>query len=129
MLVDIPDGAGMVGSPFDAVLNYHGNFVGIEFKRHTKYKSFNPKELRENQVRGLEATQASGGVAIVGLFIWESRVRNIFIWWEWSEFKKLTNNLTESIKRKDVESKPYVNCVKKRYELSDFYQYLDNFYL
>lgn len=127
--VDLPDGSGMVGTPFDSILNYHGQFVAIEAKRHTKFKAFHPNELRENQVRGLNAAVASGGKAVVILFIWEKGVRNIMLWWEWKDFKLLTNNLTESIKRKDIEARQSVKCIKQRYQLSEFYEWLDTFYL
>jgi len=125
MYVDIPDSMGNVSTPCDGILNYYGKFVAIEAKRFTKYKAFHPNELRENQVRGLEAAVESGGKSIVILFIWESRVRNIMLWWEWEDFKTQTKNLTESIKINVLKEHPFTTCVKKRYNLKPFYNDLD----
>jgi len=125
MYVDIPDGAGMVGAPMDGILCYGGRFVGIEHKRHTCFKAFHPRELRDNQVRGLNACEASGGTAVVTLMIWIPNKTNIIMWWDWNEFKYLTNDLTTSIKKADIEARAFATMTNKKYHLDSFYEFLD----
>ena len=125
MYVDIPDSASMAASPCDGILCYQGNFVAIEFKRLVGYKAFNPKTLREGQVRGLDAVIESGGTAIVGLMIWQSRTYNRLHWWEWNEFKRITDNLTKSIKINVYKDSEFCECTKKKYNLEKFYNSLD----
>lgn len=123
--VNIPDSSGFCDLPYDIIFNNKGKFVPIEFKRITDYKSFNPKMLRDGQIRGLNRSQKRGGFPIVGLFIWKPRTYNRFLWWNWEEFKEKTNNLTTSIKKNELMSMIYCDCKKKKYHLEKFYKYLD----
>lgn len=124
--VNIPDSAGMIEMPYDGVLNYQGSYISIEAKRMTDYKAFNPKMLRDSQIRGLTHTTATHGTALVVLFIWKARTYNRMFYWEWRDFLRITENLTKSIPKKVLEQQEYCECKKKRFELEKFYKFLDH---
>ena len=125
MYVDIPDSIGNVGTPCDGILNYYGKFIAIGHKRKTKYAAFHPNELRDNQIRGLDASVASGGMSMVTLMIWKARELNLMHFWEWNHFKDLTNNLTTSIKVDEIKKAPVIYCKKKQYNLANMLEWLD----
>ncbi len=123
--VNIPDSASMVELPFDGILNFKGSFVAIEAKRLTDYKAFNPKQLRDSQIRGLTASTAKNGTSLVLLFIWKPRTYNRVLWWEWKDFLNKTDNLTKSIKANELKEDPYCECKKGKFNLEKFYKFLD----
>ena len=65
---DTPPSSGLrftTKKPYDVVASIGGRFVAIEVKLITKYKAFGMRDLRPNQIEGLEAALNSKGAAFV----------------------------------------------------------------
>ena len=92
--------------PFDAVLCFDSNFIGLEAKwldwtKRSSGLSF--KMLRETQHLGLSDIEKNKGMALVALGVRVARgdVRAYF--WEYSRFKKLCENFNGVIPRSVIQ--------------------------
>lgn len=81
--------------PFDAFLKYHGNAVAIEAKYLSDFKAFGLRQLRPNQIEGLDGwSNGVPGTAFVFLNIrrkpnrlLEVSAANVMLVFEWTAFK------------------------------------------
>ncbi len=101
---DMPHGAGGMTSfdikkPFDAVALYRGRAIAIEAKFLKEYKSFGLKDLRPNQIDGLNWWEMQGGESYVMLNVRRpnnpltgSKRCNRLMIFPWKEFKNREKN-------------------------------------
>lgn len=88
-----------IKKPYDALVTYRGVSIAIEAKFIKEYKSFGIKDLRPNQVDGLEDHERSGGLSFVFLNVRRPRSYtselppcNELIIFPWSEMRLKEGN-------------------------------------
>lgn len=113
----IPDDASpgfKLPRPFDMIAVFEGTPVAIEFKWAKEPASINQKTLRENQHAGLKDFEASGGLALVGLFVKVGRGDIRLLFWRYSDFVARGRVLA-----KEQRSESYIeyNGKEKRFEI------------
>lgn len=83
-----------IKKPYDAFLVYRGIHIAIEAKFQKDYSAFGMKDLRENQIKGLDDAEMAGGMSFIFLNIkrptdhvkQQKRCNRLLIF-PWSEFK------------------------------------------
>jgi|LULL01.1.fsa_nt_gb hypothetical protein len=77
-----------IARPFDMVASIDGRACAIEFKWRKTPESINQNSLSPNQRAALEKFEASGGLALVGLFVKVGRGDLRLLIWRYSDFKE-----------------------------------------
>lgn len=114
----------MIAKPFDSIACVNGTSVAIEAKALKGYQAFGMRHLRPNQVEGLEKHSQSKGISIVILEVHAGRGDYRCLFWEWKQFKYAC--LNGSIKKKDLEAKPFIQRDKNGlYDLDHLFDLID----
>lgn len=101
--------------PFDAFASIWGTAVAIEAKVIPKYQAFGLGQLRDSQMRGLQAMTDSGGKAFVFLNVrgnGRGRLNRVIIF-NWETFARRKT----SIKKRELETLPYIESKKGLFDL------------
>lgn len=121
--------------PFDAYMGIGGALMGFEAKYMDGYHAFGLRHIREVQILGLDRLYDHNATGYIALFLKAHRGQIRALFWEWTDFKELCLQNNGSIKKKQLESHPYVvfNKQTELFDLTDFitlaktnisYQYL-----
>lgn len=111
-----------IKKPFDVFACYLGIPIAIECKSITKFQKFGIKNLRPNQVIGLEAFSNAGGSAFVFLNVRRrasiddaiSHTNRLYIF-EWKELRA-----KEAYSKAELLTLPHIVGRKQRFNLDEF---------
>lgn len=111
-----------IKKPFDAFACYFGQPIAIEAKVINGFKSVGIKQLRPNQVEGLDKWEKSGGKAFIFLNIRQApnqlkglKYENRFLYFPWWQFRA-----KGTYSKKELLIYPSVSGRNGRYNLSDW---------
>jgi penicillin-binding protein-related factor A (putative recombinase) len=104
----------------DIIACHHGRSLLIECKFYREFKGFGLTQLRDDQIKTLDAFSAAGSSAYVFLNIWMANQENRCLIFEWSWFKQIQQHAGKCIPKKEIETYPYLKGKKGLFDLTEF---------